>query len=268
MSLDQVKKKSALNTYQDSPAKIYNEDRPYGDTSIRSQGDVFGKMLYDDLETAPEKKRGRRLREKYLPDIPGFKAEKLTNRYAQDVYLDKLTELAVDANLIQDRYPLAIVCGAFGAVVDWGKELVSGNTYNPIKLVGSLGTKILDNMAAAKKESLHLSQLYNRKSLEYLHLVNTIMQDERRDWQLYRISEMDRAYFSHNRLEWFFVGSALTGLHQAVGFSVMEMDKAMLESNKKLEGSQMREILNPGLGLLDSVLSNFKFNVNTKKKTP
>lgn len=257
MALDRVKKTDNFELYKDVPARIFNEESRYGDNTVRLPSDVFGKELYDQRDK--EQSRAKRLREKFLPTIPGFVAEKLTNRYAQDKYLDKLTELAVDAVLIKEKVPFAMAAACVGAVVDWVKDFRT----NPV----SLFTKIGDNIAAVKKESLQLTQLYNKKSLEYLNLVNVMMQDERRDWQLYRMSEMDRAYFSQNRQEWFFVGAALSGLHHSVNYSVNEMDRATLESYKRIEGSTMREILNPGLSLLDSAFETFKFSPK-KKKNP
>jgi hypothetical protein len=255
------------NYYNNVPFSKYSKPREDGDRSIRSAEDVFGVEALKNRDEADAP--GTRFRRMMDIGLPGFKADNLSNLSAQEMYFDKLVELRVEAELIKDKVtPFTIMLGGIGAiaqsfrgVLDSAKNIAK-DPLKPAREIASIPGRVIaggmDIYSQANKESKLLHQAYHNKYAEYLQLCLAITLSERRDWQSYRLAEMDRAYFSQNRQEWFMMGNALSGLYQSVNFSVNEMDRSIKEAHAGVEGSNRRAALDIAFGFADWGASSFK----------
>ena len=256
------------NFYEDASNSIFPTPRKEGEYEIRSSSDVYGKEQLEQRDKLDS--WGKRLRRELgLETLPGFKAERLINRAPQEEYFDKMTEVAVEAELVKDKISattmtltaIGAVGQAFRNVIDESRKLRRSNSAmvgEMLSIPGKILKGELDLNSQANQESIVLNQLYHNKYAEYLQLAQVIMMSERKDWRSFRLSEMDRNYYAGNRHEWHFMGVALSGQYQSVAFSVGEMDRAMKEANMRMDGSNKREALNIMFGMTDWGAKNFK----------
>ncbi len=210
---------------------IFEEKRKKGDLSVRMATDELGADLYREREK--NNKYEISLREQLLPEIPGFEAEKLLNRYYQDRFLDGLVKLRYRAQKSQMDTPISagseLAWGMFGAIVN----------LNPFE-VGEVVNRIWDSGGDSKEVRNKLMQEFYKKCGEFILLSNSIMLNERMNWISYVEGEKNRAYMSHNRLEWFSLGTAGTGYSQQVENAVAEMELAYVYNSAKYRGAKLR----------------------------
>lgn len=253
------------NYYDGVPLSKHSVPRKVGDRTIRSSGDIFGAEALDRREQ--ENSLGYRVRKKLGIELPGGPSDNLRNEAAREIFVDKLVELNVESRLVKDRVtPLTLIFGSSLSAVTqtltgmWAASRnIHKNPLGPAQELFSLPFRVIngaiDQYSQAFKESNELKKLYHSKSSEYLQMYQGILAAERRDWQSYRLAEMDRAYLSQNRQEWFFLGNALAGLYQALDLSVGDMDRAIKVSNAKVVGSNQRALSNIGFNLVDWAVS-------------
>ncbi len=246
----------------DAEQAIYpNNPRKPGEYEIRSESDVIGKALLEERDRqgreAGKRITGYSLRKKLLPGIPGHVPERLNNLYAVETYLDGLCKLAHDVRRVNHDNIAPVFVSTVNQFIDSvsktrkGEDLLAMVKF-PLKAFWAG----VDVMAAGKQQQMLLQQEFTQKSIEYGSYNLAVMMSERRDWFSYRLSEMYRAYASHNRQEWFSMGAALVGIHQNVNYAVMEMERATIKAEKTIEGSTKREVYNVGFRLLESIFKN------------
>lgn len=225
---------------RDDPSfSMFDKGRPSDDVEIRTASDVQGKALLELKKQ--ENSLGYRMREKYLPELPGYKPDKLVNRYQMEKYLEKLLETKMHAQLISHKVPGAVCSAILGAFTKeagekglWSTIALAWN--GPIRAV----RRSLDVLAEAKKGEVELHQKFNEKKVEYLSIQQDIMMAEKRDWQQFRRAEQERGYMAPNRMEWFQLGNALHSIHQDVEFKTGDIDKFIREINARVEGASTR----------------------------
>jgi hypothetical protein len=238
-----------------APYSSFHVPREPGDLDIRVPSDVIGKRFLEKREE--EGGRALELRKKFLPELPGYQPDKLTNRYELERFLDKMVEVRVEAQLLSHRVPGAIVSAVLGS---YSKEASDANWVTallkaPVRAV----KRSMDVIAQSEEGRVKLIQEYNIRKIGFLQLQLKIMMAERRDWLNWRDAEAERAYVAPNRIEWFFSGSALTGIHQEVGFEINDMDKLMRTINSRIEGASKRrfyDVAAPVVNRLTSSLGN------------
>jgi hypothetical protein len=234
------------------PFSTFDKKRKGDDLSIKTTTDAVGKELLE--RNRRENPRGARLREKYLPELPGYQPDKLVNRYQLERYVEKMLALRPEAQLVTYKVPGAIVSAVLGAFskeatdASWVTALGKG----PFRAV----RRSLDVFAQAEEGRVKMIQEFQKRKIEYMQLQHTVMLAERRDWQHWRSFEQERAYVTPNRLEWFFLGNALTGIHQDVEFKVGEMDGFIKQINARIDGAALRRQADIAAPFVSGVIDN------------
>ncbi len=218
---------------------MFGKERKADDLEIRTPSDVAGKQLLEGKKA--ENSLGYKLREKYLPELPGYKPDKLVNRYQLETYLEKLLETRVQAQLVSHRIPGALVSAVVGTIFQ---------ERAPWRVV----RRCLDVFAEAKRGETELKQQFNYMKIGYLELQHRIMMAERRDWQNYRQAEQERGYVAPNRMEWWGLLDSLTSIHQDVRLEVGKMDKFIREVNARVDGASARRQVDIFAPLVSGVL--------------
>lgn len=224
-----------------SLTSIFEEKRKKGDLSVRIATDELGAELYREREKNNQYEIS--LREQLLPDIPGFEAEKLLNRFYQDRFLDGLVKLRVRAQRAEMDSPMNVV-----SEVVWGiGGLIRARSFSD---VGEVAKRVWDSGADSKEVRNKLMQEFYKKCAEFILLTNNIMLNERMNWISYVAGEKNRAYMSQNRLEWFALGPSAIGISQQVEYALAQMETAYVFNDAKYRGAKMRRL---GLAHLEAI---------------
>lgn len=187
--------------------------------------------------------RQKRLREKYLPEIPGYVPKNPIYKAEFDRYLDYLVDLRSRAGQVCLDAPLVAQLSLVRSIL---KTFTSTSTItSPIQTALGIVRSYSDGLAECDKARINMMVEFNKKCVEYIAMGNAAYQSEKRNSTLWQVSEMDRAYVSFNRYEHFFLGGGFAGIHHAVSNSVAAMEKVYRGEQERLGGASFRR----GIGM-------------------
>ncbi|HMO17893.1 MAG TPA: hypothetical protein PKA63_05970 [Oligoflexia bacterium] len=243
------------------PDSRFLTPRVEGEYKVLIPSDVIGRELLIGREQENSRAYQRRL--KYMPETPGYKAESLVKRYQQERFLDELVDLAVEGAIIRSEYEHAVAAAIGGTVSSAiskqaDKGFISGVLTSPVAALGlivDIGRNSVDAVAGVNEAHQKMSREYYRRAAEYITVHSSIMKSERRNWLSWSAADVDRAYLSTNRIEWFGHGEALVGLHLEINHAIAGMNKAKAEGRALAEGRIKRQAIDIASPFIDGFVS-------------
>lgn len=200
-------------------------------TNVIAKSDGRSEERYD---------RHKKLRAKYLNEIPGYVPTNPIYRAELDRYLDHLVELRVEAGQVgRDSGFIA----PFSVIRDSLKSFASKDLYfHPIKTSLRLLGGYTDAHSECELARMRMMQTFYGKCSDYIKLSNGLYVEEKRDSLNFLETEMQRAYVSLNRYEHFAYGNGQAGLHHDVTGHIKDMEKSWMGESSRLEGAELRRL--------------------------
>lgn len=186
----------------------------------------------------------KKLRAKYLPEIPGYVPKNPIYKAEVDRTLDYLIELRVKASDVNKDTPFTAHLTTLREIFN---AATSFNTLrHPIQAPLNILRGYSDGIGEGARARNRIMMQFNDQVYAYTVLANTIYISEKKDSPSWQLNEKYRADVSRNRLESFFLNNGLAGLHHDQSNAIAEMEKCWRGEQERLMGAYTRR----GMGIL------------------
>lgn len=207
---------------------------------LNLKSEEITRIVADSDSLTPERRaHQQRLRDKYLPEIPGYVPASPINLAECNRYLNYLVELRSKAGAANLDAP-------YVGLLAVAREITTLNLFrgadiwNVPKSVLDIARNVTDAYSETEYARIKMMVEFNNSVSEYIKLANRMYLAEKKDTIAFLFSEMERAYVSYNRYENFFLGKGFAGVHHAVSETVARMERTWRDAEGNMKGAISR----------------------------
>lgn len=217
---------------------------------LNLKSEEITRIVADSDSLTPERRAHQQwLRDKYLPEIPGFVPASPINLAECNRYLNYLVELRSKAGVANLDAPYVGLLSVAREITTLNLFRGALDIWNLKKSVLDLARNVTDAYSETEYARIKMMVEFNNSVSDYIKLANRMYLAEKKDTLAFLFSEMERAYVSFNRYENFFLGKGFAGVHHAVSETVARMERTWRDAEGNMEGAISRREYGVG-GLL------------------